>query len=62
MSCPMANNGIAFIKNVITGDQCLASFKAGVFKIKGLEMMNITAIHKGKKGGGVHEYHLEDRP
>jgi len=57
-----ADDGIAFIKHIVTGDQCLACFKARVFKIKGLRMIDIATILQGKKSRGIHKYHLEDRP
>jgi len=62
MTSSEADDGIAFIKHIVTGDQCLACFKARVFKINGLRMIDIATILKGKKSRGIHKYHLEDRP
>jgi hypothetical protein len=61
MSSSETNNGIAFIQNIIAGDQCLTRLKAVVSEVKCPVMMSISSVLNSQEGRRIYKYHLEDR-
>ena len=57
MASPEPDDRVAFIQDIVTGDEGLAGFEGGIAKRQSVLMVSISAVLNGEKGRCIHKNH-----